>query len=163
MSLCRDEAVSSAVERGGENGGVLALVALFLPVAVLVVGIVVDLGLVYMARKAVQSACDLGALAGAQELDLDELANGNVIISETKAKSVGMTTAYSNMVSLENWLKDISFEVAVYNIPESAEPSVRVDAFFRVNARFLSFLPVFRGGVPFQLFAVASVVERTQW
>ena len=73
-----------------------------------------------------------------------------------------MTTAYSNMVSLENWLKDISFEVAVYNILESAEPSVRVDAFLELMPGFYpSYL--FSGRGTFQLFAVASVVERTQW
>ena len=41
------------------RGGVLALVALFLPIAVLCVGIVVDLGTVFFVRKAVQAACDL--------------------------------------------------------------------------------------------------------
>jgi len=50
------------------RGGVLALVALFLPIAVLCVGLVMDLGTVFFVRKAVQPACDLGVLAGVQEL-----------------------------------------------------------------------------------------------
>lgn len=163
MNLCQDETVLFPGEQSSEKGGVLALVALFLPVAVIVVGMVIDLGLIYTARKAVQAACDLGALAGAQVLDLDELALGNVLISDVRAQFVSLTTAYANMASLEHWLKDVCFEVTVYNIPDKDEPSVMIDAFFKVNARFLSFLPVFSDGVPFRLFAVASVVERTQW
>ena len=58
------------------RGGVAVLVALFLPVAVLCVGTVVDLGAVFFARKAVEASCDLGALPGVQELDWDRLAAG---------------------------------------------------------------------------------------
>ena len=42
------------------------MIVLFLPVAVLSIGMVADLGLLFVSRKLVQSACDLGALAGAR-------------------------------------------------------------------------------------------------
>lgn len=59
----------------GERGAALALVALWLPAVALLVAAVVDVGYLFSLRAAVQAAADLGALAGAQEVDLSALAS----------------------------------------------------------------------------------------
>ncbi|MGI6663668.1 MAG: pilus assembly protein TadG-related protein [Bacillota bacterium] len=52
-----------------EDGSVVAVVAVFLHVAILSVTVVLGLHMVYFAKKALQAACDFGVLAGVIELD----------------------------------------------------------------------------------------------
>lgn len=146
-----------------DEGGVLALVALFLPVAILVIGMVLDLGVVFYARRATQTACDLGALAGVIELDWDALAQGDVRIDSLAGEAVAIQVTNENVVSLGPLIVDPMVSVRVFNIPEREEPTVQVYCHFRVRAHFLGFLPGFGLGIPCAASAEASVVMRTKW
>jgi len=69
-----------------ESGAVLVLVVAFLPVLVATMALVVETGRLFVAARRVQAACDLGALAGAQEVDLDRLAQGERYLDEERAR-----------------------------------------------------------------------------
>ena len=68
-----------------ESGSILVMFTLFLPVLILCVGLVTDLGLIFLARNIAYHAADLGALAGAQDLDLTRLSRGEVHLDEMRA------------------------------------------------------------------------------
>src|SRR5690606_8648028 len=59
-----------------ERGAVAALVALVLPVLILSAGLVVDVAYLFWMRAALQATADFAALAGAQNIDLEALAQG---------------------------------------------------------------------------------------
>ena len=147
----------------GERGGVLALVALFLPVAVLVVGLVCDLGVVFCVRKIAQAACDLGALAGVQELDWDLLAEGTVAINETGAQSAAIGVAQENLANLGGLAHVEAVYAVVSNPPACSEPNIVLTVTCRVRPTYLGWLPAFAEGIPLSIMAEASVVERTKW
>ncbi len=145
------------------DGGVLAFVALFLPIAVLCVGMVVDLGTVFFVRKTVQAACDLGALAGVQELDWDALAAGTIAIRVEDGELMSQEVARENLVSAEALIRETRFFAVVENPPARAEPRVTVTAAYVVNLHFLRFIPGLESGFAGQVLAEASVVKRTDW
>ncbi len=141
----------------------MALVALFLPIAVLSIGMVVDLGAVFFARKAVQAACDLGALAGALELDWDRLARGEVAIRDADGRAVATDVTLMNLQNVTGFVKVLSVSVSVQNPPSRVEPVLTVDARFRVRTPFLSSVPQLQAGFEGRAFSQASVVRRTKW
>jgi len=145
------------------RGGVLALVALFLPIAILCIGLVVDLGTVFFARKAVQAACDLGALAGVQELDWDLLAVGTVSLKAAEAEAVAEEITAHNLDGLEALVRDVHVSAAVLNPPDIAEPTVAVTVTYSVRTLFLRTLPGLGDGFHDRRVAEASVVKRTEW
>ena len=145
------------------RGGVLALVALFLPIAVLCVGTVVDLGTVFFVRKAVQAACDLGALAGVQELDWDLLTMGTVAIREGEAEAMAREIAGSNLESVEALVQDVEIAATVANPPVKAEPTVAVTVTYSVRMPFLRTVPGLGQEFRDRRVSEASVVKRTQW
>ena len=100
------------------RGGVLALVALFLPIAVLCVGMVVDLGTVFFVRKAAQAACDLGALAGVQELDWDLLAAGHVALRVDDVERIAAEVARENLESVELLVPELQIGAKAENLPQ---------------------------------------------
>lgn len=106
--------------------GVLALVALFLPIAVLCVAMVVDLGTVFFVRKAVQAACDLGALAGVQELDWDQLAVGTVALRAGEAEAIAREITDHNLEVVDWLMQDVRISATVHNPPDLAEPTVAI-------------------------------------
>ncbi len=61
---------------GGGRGSVVVLVLMLMPVLLLLSGLVLDMGTLFMARRSVYAAADMGALAGAEDLDLEQLAAG---------------------------------------------------------------------------------------
>ncbi len=151
------------VRSPSEDGGVLALVAVFLPVAVLTMGMVLDLGMVYFARRAVQGACDLGALAGVLELDWDALASGDVRIDPTMGEAKAVQVASENLGALASVIRVMSLSAHVFNAPDREEPTVRVQCLFKVRAHFLGFLPGLGDGIPCSADSEGSVVRRTKW
>jgi hypothetical protein len=146
-----------------EDGAVLALVAVFLPVAVLTVGMVLDLGIVYFAKRAVQGACDLGALAGVIELDWDALALGDVRIDPTMGQAKAVQVASENVYALGGVIREASISAHVLNAPDREEPTVRVECCFKVRAHFLGFLPGLGEGISCSVSSEGSVVRRTKW
>lgn len=169
MSLFPDRSrIGKAVGRlrvpfAGQRGGVLALLALFLPIAVLVVGLVCDLGAVFCVRKIVQAACDLGALAGVQELDWDLLAEGTVVIEEVAAQTAAVGVARENLTNLGGLAHVESVYAVVSNPPASSEPNLVLTVVCRVHPTYLTWLPAFADGISLSMAAEASVVERTEW
>jgi len=136
---------------------------LFLPVAVLCVGMVVDLGAVFFARKAVQAACDLGALAGVQELDWDRLAAGQVAIREEDGEDIAEAVTRQNLQNVTGLVEILSVSCSVRNPPGVAEPSLSVEVRFKVKTSFLGAAPGLLGSFEGRAFSQASVVRRTKW
>jgi hypothetical protein len=146
-----------------EDGAVLALVAVFLPVAVLTVGMVLDLGMVYFAKRAVQGACDLGALAGVIELDWDALALGDVRLNPIMGEAKAVQVASENISALGRVIREASISAHVFNVPDREEPTIRVECRFKVRTHFLGFLPGLGQGIPCFASSEGSVVRRTKW
>ena len=145
------------------RGGVLALVALFLPIAVLCVGMVVDIGTVFFVRKAVQAACDLGALAGVQEFDWDLLSLGTVALRVGEAASVAREIAERNLVAVDALVDDVEIASSVLNPPDTAEPTVAVTIEYSVRMLFLRTIPGVGSELRDRRVSEASVVKRTEW
>ena len=145
------------------RGGVLALVALFLPIAVLCVGMVVDLGTMFFVRKAVQAACDLGALAGVQELDWDLLGLGMVVLRQVEAEAIAKEIADHNLEALEALVQDLHVSATVLNPPAKAEPTVAVAVTYSVQMPFLRTVPGLTEEFRDRRVSEASVVKRTEW
>lgn len=145
----------------GQRGGVIAMIVLFLPVAVLSIGMVADLGLLFVSRKLVQSACDLGALAGCQELDWNLLAQGLVVISEERGKTTAVEIAWDNLRDMDNVIRDVCLNATVTN--DVHEPRVLVEADFRVQTFFIRYLPGCRNGISCFISSESAVVERKKW
>ena len=145
------------------RGGVLALMALFLPIAVLCVGIVVDLGTVFFVRKAVQAACDLGALAGVQELDWDLLAVGHVAVRVDDVERIAVEVARENLESVELLVPELQIGAKAENPPAREDPVVAVEAVYTVRTPFLGSVPGLGRGFQGRVTAEASVVRRTKW
>ncbi|MGE5578772.1 MAG: pilus assembly protein TadG-related protein [Bacillota bacterium] len=145
------------------RGGVLALVALFLPIAVLCVGMVVDLGTVFFVRKAVQAACDLGALAAVQELDWDLLALGTVSLRVGEAEAVAEEITGDNLEGIEALVRDVQVSATALNPPAEGEPTVAVTVTYSVRTPFLRTLPGLGEGFHDRRVSEASVVKRTEW
>lgn len=146
-----------------ESGGVLALVALFLPVAIVATGMVVDLGMVFVARKAVQAACDLGSLAGVLELDWDRLAAGEVRLRGKDAEDMASSVARQNLDATVGLVDVRSLRARVRNPPEAADPVVQVEVQYTVPVHYLGWVPGLQSGFEGTVFSEASVVERTRW
>ncbi|MGI6627495.1 MAG: pilus assembly protein TadG-related protein [Bacillota bacterium] len=146
----------------GERGGVIALIVLFLPVAVLSIGIVADLGLVFTARRSVQAACDLGVLAGCQELDWELLAQGLVVIKPVEGETTAIEIARANLEGMKNILFDMHLRATVSNRFQD-EPGITLEADFKVQTYFLRWLPGFKEGIEFHIVSESAVVERKKW
>ena len=140
-----------------------ALVVLLLPVAILSIGMVGDLGVVFFARKAVQAACDLGALAGVLELDWDRLAAGQVAIREQEGRAVAADLTRQNLESVSRLVVIVSLSTSVQNPPVKSEPVLTVEANFRVRTPFLGAIPGLQADFEGRVLAQASVVKRTKW
>ncbi len=147
----------------GQKGGVLALVVLFLPIAVISTGMVVDLGIMFCARKAVQAACDLGALAGVQNLDWDSLAAGIVLVDQQQSEAAAVQVALNNLEGSGGLFSHIDVWASASNPPLRTEPCVTVEARFSPNTYFLKWLPGLSQGIAMTWLSEAAVVERTKW
>jgi len=159
VSLCQGDGIR--LQRNKE-GAVILLVALFLPVVVLCVGMVTDIALVLTVRKCVQNACDLGTLAGCQELDWELLSEGIVALRENQAKTTAVEIAQANLDGMQNLFQSLRLTAEVANVIDN-EPTIGLEASCRVKTFFLKWLPGLKNGVLIHVFAESSVVERTEW
>lgn len=129
------------------------LVAL-LPVALLLLGLVADFGLALWAREELRKAADLGALAGAQDLDLERLARGERVLLPGPARDDADRYARANLGGRR--YAALAIEVAVLNASRDAplrepwtgrlveDPTVAVRIEARVPTVFLRpLLPAF--------------------
>jgi Flp pilus assembly protein TadG len=75
-----------------ESGSVL-ITGLVLTVAlVMLIGAAVDIGNAFIVRRDLASAADDAALAGAQQLDLQALHNGQLVLDPEQAQTAALTT-----------------------------------------------------------------------
>lgn len=153
------------------KGGVSLLVALYLPICILAVGMVFDLGLAFVVRQTAQTACDMGALAAVQELDWDQLAEGIVVINTVAARQQAADVTFANLAPVvrKGLITEPVISIAVSNPAGGAgdtgtgEPAVMVEASMTVRTFFLRWLPGLTGGIPMTVRAEARCVERTRW
>ena len=82
-----------------ERGASLVAVVLFLPVLLLTAGLVTDVGVLFVARHLAYHAAELGALAGAQDVDLRALAQGEVTLVEGQARADAEDYARRNLAA----------------------------------------------------------------
>lgn len=153
----------------GDAGGVLVLVALFLPAFILVAGMVLDLGFAFTVREAAQAACDLGALAGVQELDWDSLARGVVVLNRDRARDQTLAACRDNLLPLvaKGLVSEPRISVTVTDraagYGEGGEPAVAVEVSLTVRTFFTRRLPGLSSGIPIKVRAEARCVQRTRW
>ena len=83
--MWRNAVRSRAEAARSERGAVIAWFALTVPLVMVILAFVCDVAWLSYARGTVQTAVDLGALAGVQEIDFDRLAAGKVWIDEEYA------------------------------------------------------------------------------
>lgn len=152
-----------------EKGQVLPLVVLFLPLTVLLLGLVVDLGLLFSTRLTMLAAADLGALAGVQEVNLERLAKGQLWLEEETASAEATKVTLDNLN--QNPVLGPVGEIKVKTInADTKNPlphpvtgrlltdptvTVQVKVFFRPP-----FLSQVFPEIPIQVHADASLLER---
>ena len=145
-----------------DPGGVLALVALFLPIAVLCVGMVVDLGTVFFVRKAVQAACDLGLWLGFRG-SIGTFWPQALSPEREEAEAFAREVTSDNLQAIEALVLDTHVSATVLNPPAKVEPTVAVSVTYSVRMPFLRTLPGLGEGFRDRRVSEASVVKRTEW
>ncbi|MDP2857596.1 MAG: pilus assembly protein [Bacillota bacterium] len=80
-----------------ERGAVIAWFALAVPLVMMIIAFVCDVAWLSYARGTIQTAADLGALAGLQEIDFDRLAAGEVWIDEKRAAGEALSYLAANL------------------------------------------------------------------
>lgn len=106
-----------------EQGASLVLVVLFLPALLLVAGAVTDLGILFVSRHLAYHAAELGALAGAQDVDLDALEQGDLQLLGPQATAAAEDYARRNLSRSFPRLdlgQDAAVHVQVYNASAAA-------------------------------------------
>ena len=101
-----------------DKGSISTLLVIFLPVLLLIMALVIDVGLLATARNNLQAAADMGALAAAQNLDLKELQVGEIVILEKEAIKDGKLWTEENLFrNLPNLIEcdETIVKVKVYN------------------------------------------------
>ncbi|MDP2871754.1 MAG: hypothetical protein Q8P31_04370 [Bacillota bacterium] len=81
-----------------ERGAAIAAAVLFLPALLAVMAALFSLGQVVWYRHIAYQAADLGALAGVQALDLDQLAQGKLHLLTGEATARASEYAWENIV-----------------------------------------------------------------
>ncbi len=85
--------------KGRQNGSVLVMSVLFLPVLVAALGMVADLGVLLVARRAAYAAADMAALAAVQEVDLESLGQGTIVLNTQPAEAAAEEWVRSNLAA----------------------------------------------------------------
>ncbi|HCC33261.1 MAG TPA: hypothetical protein DEQ28_05075 [Clostridiales bacterium] len=158
------------MKSGEERGGALVMTVLLLPILLLSLALVVDAGLVFLARQRAQGAADMAALAACQELDLESLARGELVLDEVRARAAASAYAISNLAAgfpeIE-LAREAIIRVQVHNPTlqapdwdritgrELVHPTVCVVIELRVPLRLLR---IHGGGIWIRVHADASVV-----
>ena len=105
-----------AARHRDKHGIALIWVVLWLPVFILLSGATMDVGVAFADRALLRAASDLGALAGVQELDLVQLAEGRRYIYPDRAKEHAERITRLILSANRNW-SDVQVEVWVNNPP----------------------------------------------
>lgn len=158
---------------GNARGAAAVLVVLALPALVAATGFAVGIGTALVARQALRTAADLGALAGVQALDLDRLAAGAVVLREDQAAADARAWALENLRhTFGPRAAAARIAVRVYNTHLTGpvadavtgrlvrDPTVCVEVALPLRIPFLS---AWVGDVTLRAHADASVIPRTRW
>ena len=103
--------------RKDERGAAAALVICMLPLLIVVMALVIDVGVLVWYRFALINTADLAALAGVQELDLNALAQGEPRLIPEAARATVIDYARCNLqAKLGNQaLQELEIQVDIYN------------------------------------------------
>lgn len=155
------------------RGATALLVVVMLPALVGAAAFAVGIGTALVARHALRTAADLGALAGAQALDLDRLAEGDVVLLEPQAAADAREWTARNLGhAFGERAGAARIVVRVYNPALTGpvrdavtgrlirDPTVCVSVELPLDLPFLGPLV---GTVTLHAHADASVVPRTVW
>jgi Flp pilus assembly protein TadG len=78
----------------GERGSVAISGLLFAVVLAMLIGVVVDLGQAFLARRHLASIADDAALAGSQDIDVPALHEGRLELNVSQARTDALNTAW---------------------------------------------------------------------
>jgi uncharacterized membrane protein len=95
---------------------------IYLPILLLITAMVIDVGLLIVSRNKLQAAADFAALAGAQNLDLEALQDGVIVLSESSARADAIRWARENTFrNLHTTLDESNLHVyvRVYNASDN--------------------------------------------
>ncbi|HHV78971.1 MAG TPA: hypothetical protein GXX40_05085 [Firmicutes bacterium] len=155
-----------------QNGAAAVATVIFLPVALLLASLVLDVGRLLLAKRNLSLAADMGALAGAQELDLGALWYGKRVLLESAARSTARETVEANIqANLPGWqgLASACIVATVYNAEKGCElvhpgtrrilqdPTVCITVKMPIR---LSVVPGPPGGITVSTHADASVLGK---
>lgn len=159
--------------RHDQRGAVAALTVLALPVVLIAIALVIDMAYFFLLRTSLQAAADMAALAAAQNVDLDALADGERRLLVERARLDAYQWVHDNLRAnkLTAGLRDqVGVHVEVYN----ADPNNRVR--HRVTGRILAdptvsvqlsldaptyFAAMIMKNVPIRVMADASLLEKS--
>lgn len=105
-----------ATSAAHQSGAVLVLVVAMIPVLVAVMALVVETGRLFVIARWAQAAADLGALAGAQEVDLERLADGERYVDEERARVAAERITRDNLRDLGGVVGSSHVQVYVINV-----------------------------------------------
>lgn len=135
----------------GQRGSAVVFTLVWLPVLLLCAGLAADLGNLFVVRYLLWTAADQGALAGARQVDLDALAEGQVRLDEAEAVRTAREVVTENLEATFGNFAGIRIGVDIMNT------EVRVMAELRTRTTFLALiLP----DVPIKVEARAQIVKR---
>ena len=139
------------------RGSVIVLVVLFLPIFVLALGFVIDLGVLFVQRQQAVAAADMAVLAGAREIDLDRLARGERYLLPEAATASAREWFFSNLrASLGTEAGAASAVVRVYNATQANPASDPV-----TGRRLHDPTVCLAGEVPARLYFLAFITPST--
>ncbi len=140
-----------------QRGSVVVLVVLFLPVFLLTLGFVIDLGVLFVQRQQAMAAADMAVLAGAREIDLDKLARGERSLLPEAATAAARQWFTSNLrASLGSEAEAAATVIHVYNATQASPATDPV-----TGRRLHDPTICLAGEVPARLYFLAFIVPRT--
>lgn len=100
-----------AVKRSvGEKGSITVMVALFLPVAMLLLSLLILEGEIFLVKAKLQNTADMAALAAVQELDMDKLIDGEIVIRE---EAMDIANIYGEMNIVAAFSKETASQARI--------------------------------------------------
>lgn len=99
-----------------KQGIALAWVVLWMPIFIVLTSLTIDIGMAAVDRALLRAASDLGALAGVQELDLDQLAVGVRYILPGQAEQHALQVTQRIINNNRRW-QAVNINVWVFNPP----------------------------------------------
>ena len=145
----------------------MVLLVVFLPVLVAVMALMAETGRLFVVARRVQAAADLGALAGAQEVDLERLAEGERYLDEGRARTQAERLTRENLRDLGGAAANAGLQVYVINVATGPAAHPRTGRLIRdptvsvwVEVTVPLYLIGWRSEVTLGAHADASVVEK---